>query len=275
MTSERHRFLQRDRARHLLPPRPRRRRYFAAALRAALADIAQSGNCGVQHEQDADPGRGDASLLDNARESYAFLRSLGMAVVSQGGEMNTACIVDCRNTLGEGCVRDPRDGASGRTDIEESRIYRLAPGSIRSPPSRFRASCFYPAVRSRARVRGSALPCHLAVADPDLPSFRLARRRTWTGPKTPWNDAAVDPFGGIVFGTFDERDRQPAASLYRLSPDGTLRSALGRHHRSATGMACSRWGISYFADTPAGVIRRFRIGLNFSSIDEIDALAGL
>jgi L-arabinonolactonase len=88
------------------------------------------------------------------------------------------------------------------------------------------------------------------------------------------NDAAVDPFGGIVFGTFDERDRQPVASLYRLAPDGTLRRLLGGVTIS-NGIAFSPDGrIMYFADTPVGVVRRFRIGANFVSFDEIDTLAG-
>jgi inosose dehydratase len=47
-----------------------------AAVRDALAEIGYAGIAVV--EQDVDP-TGDASPLDNARESYAYLRSVGMA----------------------------------------------------------------------------------------------------------------------------------------------------------------------------------------------------
>jgi len=46
------------------------------AVRDALAEIGYSGIAVV--EQDVDP-TGDASPLDNARESYAFLKSVGIA----------------------------------------------------------------------------------------------------------------------------------------------------------------------------------------------------
>jgi L-arabinonolactonase len=39
------------------------------------------------------------------------------------------CRVDCRNTLGEGCVWDPRDGSLYWTDIEERKIFRLGADS--------------------------------------------------------------------------------------------------------------------------------------------------
>jgi L-arabinonolactonase len=37
--------------------------------------------------------------------------------------MKASCILDCRNSLGESCFFDPRDGCLWWTDIEESRIF--------------------------------------------------------------------------------------------------------------------------------------------------------
>jgi inosose dehydratase len=51
------------------------------AVRDALAAIGYSGIAVV--EQDVDP-TGDASPLDNARESYGFLKSVGIAPADRG-----------------------------------------------------------------------------------------------------------------------------------------------------------------------------------------------
>lgn len=166
------------------------------------------------------------------------------------------CIVDAKNTLGEGCVWDPRNACVYWTDIAESRIHRLAPdGSVAmfGLPERagFVLPCrepgFVVGLASRI-VRTDAAFTHfdtIAVIEPDLPQTRV-------------NDAAVDPLGGIVFGTFDERDRKPVASLYHLSPEGSVTKILGDFTIS-NGIAFSPDGQTlYFADTPEGTIRRFR-----------------
>jgi L-arabinonolactonase len=186
--------------------------------------------------------------------------------------MSAACIVDCRNTLGEGCIWDPRDESLYWTDIEESRIYRLAPDqSVSVFPLPERAAFILPR-REPGFVIGFA--SSVAIADPGLSQFSVLHAVEPDLPQTRVNDAAVDPFGGVVFGTFDERDRQPAANLYRLAPNGELRRLFGDITIS-NGIAFSPDGaIMYFADTPVGVIRRFRIGPDFLDLEEIDPLAG-
>jgi L-arabinonolactonase len=186
--------------------------------------------------------------------------------------MRATCLVDCRNVLGEGCVWDPRDESLYWTDIESSRIFRLGPeGSVETFTLPERAAFVLPR-RDPGFVIG--LASRVALADADFKTFSTVALIEPELPQTRVNDAAVDPFGGVVFGTFDERDRKPVASLYRLAPNGSLRRLEGDVTIS-NGLAFSPDGsIMYFADTPVGVIRRFRIGNDFSQCEEIAPLAG-
>jgi L-arabinonolactonase len=186
--------------------------------------------------------------------------------------MIATCIAECRNVLGEGCVWDPRDERLYWTDIETSRIFRLGQdGSIDIFPLPERAGFLLPR-RGAGFVVGFA--SRVALADADFKTFTSVAVIEPELPQTRVNDAAVDPFGGIVFGTFDERDRQPVASLYRLGPDASLRHLAGNITIS-NGIAFSPDGATmYFADTPVGTIRRFHIGKDFSSCEEIAPLAG-
>ncbi|CAH2808175.1 MAG: Gluconolactonase (EC [uncultured Caballeronia sp.] len=184
--------------------------------------------------------------------------------------MNATCVVDAR-TLGEGCVWDPRDESLYWTDIEESRIYRLsAEQSVTSFNLPERAGFILPRKDTGFIV---GLATRIVRFDPEFSRFETIIEVESALPQTRVNDAAVDPFGGIVFGTFDERDRKPVASLYRLSPKGKL-SLLFANVTISNGIAFSSDGaIMYFADTPIGVIRRFKVGPNFSSLAELALLA--
>jgi L-arabinonolactonase len=186
--------------------------------------------------------------------------------------MRATCLVDCRNTLGEGCVWDPRDQCLYWTDIEERRIFRLTPGGS---VDRFvlpeRAAFLLPR-HDPGFIVGFA--SRIAVADADFKTFWTLAEIESDLPQTRVNDAAVDPFGGVVFATFDERDRRPIASLYRLAPDKVLQ-LLETHIAIGNGIAFAPDGATmYFADTSVGVVRRFRLGPEFSHCAEIEPLAG-
>ncbi|WP_168991572.1 SMP-30/gluconolactonase/LRE family protein [Paraburkholderia sp. UYCP14C] len=185
--------------------------------------------------------------------------------------MKATCLVDARNTLGEGCVWDPRDDSLCWTDIEESRIYRLSSRQeVTSYALPERAGFILPRKEAGFIV---GLASRIARVDAAFSRFETVTEVEPALAQTRVNDAAIDPFGGIVFGTFDERDRQPVASLYRLSPEGDLRQLL-RDITISNGIAFSPDGeIMYFADTPVGVIRRFKVGAAFASLEELAPLA--
>lgn len=182
------------------------------------------------------------------------------------------CRVDCRNTLGEGCVWDPRNGSLYWTDIEERKIFCLGPaGDVDVFLLPERAAFLLPR-QQEGFVVGFA--SGIALADQQFSRFQRLIDIEPELPQTRINDATVDPFGGVVFGTFDERDRQPVAALYRLAPDGSLLRLLTEVTIS-NGLAFSPDGeILYFADTPVGTIRRFEVGADFSSFEEVAPLAG-
>lgn len=182
------------------------------------------------------------------------------------------CRVDCRNTLGEGCVWDPRDGSLCWTDIEEKKIFRLrADGQVTVFALPERAGFVLPR-RDEGFIVGFA--SGIARSDGQFSRFERIVEIEPELPQTRINDAAADPYGGVVFGTFDERDRQPVATVYRLAPDGNLRQLLTGVTVS-NGLAFSPDGrILYFADTPVGTIRRFAVGPDFGSFDEVPPLAG-
>jgi L-arabinonolactonase len=167
---------------------------------------------------------------------------------------------------------DPRDASLYWTDIEESRIYRLGPaGDVATFSLPERAAFLLPRAQAGFIV---GFASRIAIADNKFRSFSDLVAVEPDLPQTRVNDATADPFGGIVFGTFDERDRKPVASLYRLAPNGELRQLFGGVTIS-NGLAFSPDGATmYFADTPVGEIRRFKVGKDFSSFDEIAPLAG-
>jgi L-arabinonolactonase len=120
-------------------------------------------------------------------------------------------------------------------------------------------------------------PNQIASVDAEFQVFRRICDVETDVPRTRVNDATVDPYGGIVFGTFDETEdmeaRQPVGSVYRLAPDGTVTKLFGSVVVS-NGLAFSPAGdVLYFADTHNGVIQRFAVGQDFSSLVEIDPLA--
>lgn len=180
--------------------------------------------------------------------------------------MIAMCAADTRDILGEGCVADPRDNSVYWTDIEGNRIHRFDSNGVTTTfPLPERAAFILPRRRpgfivgfaSRVVTADENLTCFstLQVIEPELPQTRV-------------NDAAVDPYGGIVFGTFDEIHRQPVASVYRLTPDGVLQKLIADVAVS-NGLAFSPDGRAmYFADTAIGTIRSFMVGDDFSTFEE-------
>ena len=189
--------------------------------------------------------------------------------------MQARCIVDGKNVIGECCFQDPRDDCLYWTDIESCRIFRLSPdGSVEEFVLPGRAGFVLPLREAGFAVGFSK---QIAVADGEFQTFRrIADVEPELG-HTRINDAAVDAFGGIVFGTFDETPdpgRSPVCGVYRLSPDGRVRHLFGGVAIS-NGIEFSPDGsVMYFADTDDGNIRRFRINdSEFKDLEELQPLA--
>ena len=188
--------------------------------------------------------------------------------------MKAELLVDCKNRLGEGCFWDARTQSLWWTDIESSCVYsRTIAGKVARFNLPGRAGFILPR-RSGGFVLG--FPNQIALADEALQTFKRVCDIEPDLPTTRVNDAAVDPYGGIVFGTFDETfdmsARRPIGSVYRLAPDGTVQRLFGGAVVS-NGLAFSPNGdVMYFADTHFGTIRRFAVGRDFSSLDEITPL---
>lgn len=190
--------------------------------------------------------------------------------------MKFECIVDCKNSLGECCFWDPRDKRLWWTDIEGRSIYRLnSDDTVVEFPLPDRAGFVLPR-QDPGFVVG--FPNWLALADQKLENFERLHGIETDIPETRINDATVDPFGGIVFGTFNENPdksaRRPNASVYRLAPDGSVEKLFGGI-TVTNGLEFSLDGRTmYFADTGDGVIRRYNVGDEFSTLNEIEPLAG-
>ena len=190
--------------------------------------------------------------------------------------MDARLFFDCRNALGECCFWDPRDDCLWWTDIERSCVWRMDAGrnAIRfNLPGR--AGFILPR-QGPGFVIG--FPNQVALADQELKVFSRLHDVEPDLPQTRINDAAVDPFGGIVFGTADEtpdmEQRRPVGNVYRLGPGGELERLFGDVVLT-NGLEFSPDGQTmYFADTPDGRIRRFRVGADFSEFAEIAPLAG-
>lgn len=189
--------------------------------------------------------------------------------------MEFECIADCRNLLGESCFWDLRDGMLWWTDIEGRRACRLNDdGSVSEFRLPDRAGFILPR-RESGFVVGFA--GRIALANQDLKSFEHVADIEPDISCTRVNDAAVDPHGGIVFGTYDETAdrsaRKPVASVYRLAPDGSVSKLFGGIIVT-NGLEFSLdGGTMYFADTSDGAIRRYSANESFSAIEPLEHLA--
>jgi L-arabinonolactonase len=168
-------------------------------------------------------------------------------------------------------VWDPRGDSLYWTDIEERRIYRRDSHHVVTTFALPERVAFILPRQAQGFVIGFA--SRIALCDSEFRNFTTIALIEPHLPQTRVNDAAVDPFGGVVFGTFDERDRQPVAGLYRLAPSGEVSQLISRV-TIGNGIAFSPDGAEmYFADTAEGTIQRFRLGRGFEQLEELEPLA--
>ncbi len=184
-------------------------------------------------------------------------------------------LLDGRNTLGECCFEDPRDGCLWWTDIEGKQAFRLANEetlTVYPLPDR---ACFILPRESDGFVVG--FPKQIVLANQDLTAFTPICTLEEDLPHTRCNDGDVEPSGGIVFGTYNEHpdpeERGAISSFYHLSSAGVLTRILGGV-RTSNGTAFSVDGSTmYLTDTPVGTLRRFDISAGLPAFNEFDPLA--
>ena len=182
-------------------------------------------------------------------------------------------IINCKNKIGESCFWDPRDNHLWWTDISSQKILKLNPDNSVTYYELPERACFILPRMSKGFVIG--FPNSICLANEELNNFEIICKVETDIIETRVNDAKVDHFGGIVFGTYNENpnkeSRKPNASVYRLSPSGELKK-LFDNVTVSNGIAFSKSGdLMYFADTPTNLIRRFKIDKDFSSLIEINS----
>ena len=141
-------------------------------------------------------------------------------------DVSTALI--CKNILGESCFWDPRINSLIWTDIEGKKIWKLNEKNQSldyNLPDR--AGFILPRKKDGFII---GFPKHIAISNQDFSSFEKLCDVEINLKQTRINDAKVDPYGGIVFGTYNEDpdkiNRKPIANLYRLAPDLSLTNLL-------------------------------------------------
>ena len=137
--------------------------------------------------------------------------------------MGTAvvCAVPCGNTLGEGPVWDPSEGALYWVDIQEGLLHRWGPGT--DTVERWTMPERVGALALRAdRGLVLALASGFALFDPATDS-KLERRAAPEAhlPGNRFNDGKCDARGRFWAGTMDDAALHLTGSLYRLDPDGS------------------------------------------------------
>lgn len=179
--------------------------------------------------------------------------------------------VACSNSLGEGCNWDPRRNELLWVDIEERKVHRLTlDGVVRVVELPRRASFVLPRSGEGFVV---GFEDGIALSNDAFSAFEIVTRIEAELPQTRINDGAVDPWGGLVFGTYDERHRQPVGAIYRIAPDGLTRRLIG-NVATTNGIAFSPASdVLYWTDSRVGRIRRFDISSGFEHMRELADLA--
>ena len=182
-------------------------------------------------------------------------------------------VLKCENILGESCFWDPRYDCLVWTDIQGKKAFKLddknASFEFNLPD---RAGFILPRKKDGFII---GFPNFIATADQDFSSFKKLCDVENNIKETRINDAKVDPYGGIVFGTYNEDpdkiNRKPIANLYRLAPDLSLTHLLSNITVS-NGIAFSQeQNLMYFADTPTGLIQKFEYSQDFRTFVKRDS----
>ena len=177
----------------------------------------------------------------------------------------------CQNIIGESCFWDPKENCLTWTDIEGKTIWKLNQSNQSFKYNLPDRAGFILPRKKDGYIIG--FPKFIAISNQKFSSFKKICEVETNIRETRINDAKVDPYGGIVFGTYnedpDKLNRKPIANLYRLAPDLSLTKLLSNITVS-NGIAFSRKkNIMFFADTPTGLIQKFEYTENFKKLTKL------
>jgi L-arabinonolactonase len=167
-----------------------------------------------------------------------------------------ACVVDCRNVLGEGALWCPHERVLWWLDVSRPSLWRFDPRadrvdhwSLPKPPGSF-------ALRKNGGFL-FAFRSGLATLDKpggeldwlDVPGLALGDER--------FNDGKTDRAGRFWAGTLDRRLGSAIGQLYRVEPDRRV-TAMDRGFTISNGIGWSPDDRTmYFTDTPSRRIYRY------------------
>ena len=177
----------------------------------------------------------------------------------------------CQNLIGESCFWDLKENCLIWTDIEGKTIWKLNQSNQSFKYNLPDRAGFILPRKKDGYIIG--FPKFIAISNQKFSSFKKICDVETNIRETRINDAKVDPYGGIVFGTYnedpDKLNRKPIANLYRLAPDLSLTKLLSNITVS-NGIAFSRKkNIMFFADTPTGLIQKFEYTENFKKLTKL------
>ena len=177
----------------------------------------------------------------------------------------------CQNLIGESCFWDPKENCLTWTDIEGKTIWKLNQSNQSFKYNLPDRAGFILPRKKDGYIIG--FPKFIAISNQKFSSFKKICDVETNVRETRINDAKVDPYGGIVFGTYnedpDKLNRKPIANLYRLAPDLSLTKLLSNITVS-NGIAFSRKkNIMFFADTPTGLIQKFEYTEDFKKLTKL------
>ena len=177
----------------------------------------------------------------------------------------------CQNIIGESCFWDPKENCLTWTDIEGKTIWKLNQSNQSFKYNLPDRAGFILPRKKDGYIIG--FPKFIAISNQKFSSFKKICDVETNIRETRINDAKVDPYGGIVFGTYnedpDKLNRKPIANLYRLAPDLSLTKLLSNITVS-NGIEFSRKkNIMFFADTPTGLIQKFEYTENFKKLTKL------
>ena len=177
----------------------------------------------------------------------------------------------CQNLIGESCFWDSKENCLIWTDIEGKTIWKLNQSNQSFKYNLPDRAGFILPRKKDGYIIG--FPKFIAISNQKFSSFKKICDVETNIRETRINDAKVDPYGGIVFGTYnedpDKLNRKPIANLYRLAPDLSLTKLLSNITVS-NGIAFSRKkNIMFFADTPTGLIQKFEYTENFKKLTKL------